>query len=251
MNELARTQGYSKKRGLIQIWQTMKFEFRRNVKKCLIMLILSGIMFGLSYWLSALQVEMGTMPEATDSASYIQRFFMLIDMMILIVAAGFSGSIIAEDFEKQTGNLLFPKISKGRLLIGRLIARFLYAIMSIFLYYALILIPTLVEYGATIPVEFWGSMLWAFLYMFMIMSFTTLFSSFMKRTSGALIITIIIGIMVFQMISAIFSISGLTVEPLFILTYYANIISSWLNMPAERFTSRTFTTPMGDRTVYS
>ncbi|MHA1684704.1 MAG: hypothetical protein ACTSUE_27445, partial [Promethearchaeota archaeon] len=37
----------------------------------------------------------------------------------------------------------------------------------------------------------------------------------------------------------------------FILTYYANIISSWLNMPAERFTSRTFTTPMGDRTVYS
>lgn len=193
---------------------------------------------------------MGVAPDPSDAATYIQRFFILLELMIVLVAAGFGGSIIAEDFEKQTGNLLFPKVPKNRLLAARLMARFAYAATSIFLYYMLILIPTLVKFG-NIPIEFWGSLMWAFLYLFMLLTVTTFFSSIMKRTSSAIILTIVILLLLFNMVSMIFAMAGVTAEPLFILTYYANIISSWLNMPEERFTSVTRMTPRGKRTTYS
>ena len=50
---------------------------------------------------------------------------------------------------------------------------------------------------------------------------------------------------VFQLLTMILMFTGVTIEPLFMLTYYANIITSWFNMPAERFTEVGFGGPPG------
>ena len=66
--------------------------------------------------------------------SKLNNFLADIGMIILIVAIGFGAQILNVDFEQNTGNLLFPKISRGRLMTGRLIANALLIFLEISIY---------------------------------------------------------------------------------------------------------------------
>ncbi|WP_371804194.1 ABC transporter permease [Candidatus Lokiarchaeum ossiferum] len=222
------------KRSVIQIQKTIEFEFQKNLSKFISMLLTAIGIFLLFLVIELIQSAQGSEVSA-DPIDYFSGYLMMIDFLILIIAVAFGGGIIAEDFEKDTGNLLFPKIQKDRLLIGRIIARYIYAAMCVIFYYVLIGIATLIIYES-LPLIVWESMGWALLYTFAVFSFMILFSSFMKRAASAMIVGMLIVLMVFQLLTMILMFTGVTIEPLFILTYYANIITSWFNMPSERFT---------------
>ncbi|MHA1719177.1 MAG: ABC transporter permease [Promethearchaeota archaeon] len=239
------------KRSILQIEKTISFEFVRHGMKSITMFIFSFSIYAMFLIIQIMQENKGAVAP-DDPAIYFKNYLLMIDFLILIIASTFGGSIIAEDFDKQTGNLLFPKITKDRLLVGRIIARYIYAIGAVFFYYILIAITTFIKYEA-VPKIVWGSMGWAFLYTFALLSFVTLFSSFMKRTSSATITSILIILIVFQLLSMILMFTGVKVEPLFILTYYANIITSWFNMPADdkRFSEISFNRgPASDGNTY-
>lgn len=231
------------KRSIIQIRKTIEFEFQKNLSKFISMLLMGIGIFLLFLTIQMIQESAGVaVPD--DPVDFFQAYLMMIDFLILIIAVTFGGGIIAEDFEKETGNLLFPKIQKNRLLAGRIIARYFYAAICVIFFYALVGISTLIKYE-WVPSIVWESMGWALLYTFAVFSFMILFSSFMKRTASAMIVGMIIVLMVFQLTSMILMFTGVTIEPLFVLTYYANIITSWFNMPAERFTEVGFGGPPG------
>jgi len=211
------------KRSYLQIEKTIKFEFLRT----------GFLIFALFLIIEIIDESNGAIPTE-DPAEYFEGYLFMVSFIILIVASTFGGSIIAEDFEKNTGNLLFPKITKDRLLFGRLVARYFYAALAVSFYYVLVAVATFIKYDA-IPKVVWGSLGWSLLYTFALLSFVTLFSALMKRSSSATIYSILIVLIVFQLLTMILMVTGVTIEPFFMLTYYSNIITSWFHMPEERY----------------
>lgn len=237
-------------KSMSQVIDTIQFDMRRNLKKTLNVLVVFIIFFALNYLLQYIEESRGlsTINNATDLAS--QFLGMLFLFMIYICGTTYGGELIAVDFEKQTGNIIFPKISKGRLMVGKIVSRMILCSLCIGIYYILVSISCYIEYQE-IPSKLFESYGWALLFMLMILSFVTFFSSFMKTSTSAIVVSLLLLLIVFNMISQILQMTGNRVEPLFILTYFGNIISYSLNMPVDRFLERTFHTPMGDMTTYS
>jgi ABC-type transport system involved in multi-copper enzyme maturation permease subunit len=219
-------------RGFIQIFATIGFELRKNLKKFLILLILVGVFFGLSLYLTTLQESRSEMERYPTPDRYIQSFLGLLGMLIMIIATTFGGSSLVIDFQEDTGNLLFPLIPRGRLMLGRMIANLILASSLVFSYYFGIGIVTLILYEELV-VGFWISLGWAVLYTLMLLSFVTFVSSFMKRTSAVVVMCLILFLIIFDIIIGILSFTE--VEPWFIPTYYAMIISQSLAMPDPRY----------------
>ncbi len=233
------------RRDFTQIFNTVTFEFKRFFKNFILMLLLFlgiFIIFLVVQELQALQ----DVPLPEDPIDYINSYMSMFGFMVILSAAGFAGSIIAEDFHRQTGNLIFPKISKTRLLIGRVISRYALNAICVCFYYILVGVITFIKYEE-IPLVLWGSMGWALLYTFMIFSFVTLMSSIMKSTAISIIVSILFMLIVFNMISMILRFAGLETEPLFIPTYYEGIITASMAMPDPRYTEIRMPTGPGNQ----
>ncbi len=233
-------------RTIRQIGETIVFDGRRNLKKLISMGVINTLFIVLFLIINILQDNPPT--AAVDYArSYISAFLM--PFLILIIAILFGGSIIVEDFEKQTGNLLFPKIERSRLLLGRYIARFTLASIALMIYYAEIALLTYINYE-TVPFIMWESLGWAILYLHLLLSFVVLMSALLNRIATAQVASLLFVLMGFQMVTQILMFTGSTVEPFFIPTYYGNIITAWFNMPTERFQESPFS-GIFDRHFYS
>ncbi|MHA1270389.1 MAG: hypothetical protein ACTSPY_11420 [Candidatus Helarchaeota archaeon] len=223
------------RRRFTQIYDTMHFELKRNTKKTIFLIIFFACIFVLLLIVQQLKEYAGEeLPE--NPADYIISYLMMIGIQVIISSSIFAGSIIAYDYQKQTRNLLFPKIGKARLLIGRIIMLFLLNTICIIFYYGLISIMTFLKYS-TIPISLFESMGWAIFYTFLIFSFVTFISSFMKSTSYTIITSILLLWMVFSIIESILIFTGAMeyTEPFFLVTYYENIITNCFNMPDPRY----------------
>ena len=216
-----------------QIFDTIKFELTRNKKKLLLILSIFFVVFAIffAYNLNTYSDPSILIPALSNQ--YIQTYLDLINIMILVLAVVFGASIIVEDFEKQTGNLVFPNSTKFRLLAGRTISAFILGSLSIILYYALIGLDTYWRYSA-LPIEYLYSFFWAELYFFMLLSFVILVSSLSRSSSLTIILVILLVLVFFTIIERLMSFAGYTDEPLFILSYFGNIITQILTYPASR-----------------
>ncbi|NVM35500.1 MAG: ABC transporter permease [Candidatus Lokiarchaeota archaeon] len=231
------------RRDLTQIGDTITFDFKRNLKSFILMLIVFLGIFIVFLIVNELQY-LQDVPLPEEPINYINSYMSMFGFMVILSAAGFAGSIIAEDFHRQTGNLIFPKISKTRLLIGRVISRYGLNTICVGFYYVLIGVMTFIKYEE-IPIVIWGSLGWALLYTFMIFSFVTLMSSIMKSTAISIIVSILFLLIVFNMLSMILRFAGVEGEPLYILTYYEGIITASMNMPDPRYSEIRMPTGMG------
>jgi len=220
-------------RRITQIYDTILFDFKRHWKTFLLLLVVFASIFILYYILNELEYAQGVeIPE--EPVDYITTYLGMFSFLIIISTATLGGSIIAEDFNKQTGNLLFPKIDKSRLLIGRTIARYVLNAILVIFYYILIAVVTNLIYGE-VPEVLLDSLMWALLYLFMITTFVIFLSSISKSASSAMIISILFLLIVFHLIGTLLVVTGIEVEPLFLPTYYYNIIEASLDMPDDRY----------------
>ena len=236
------------RRGFIQIKSTVNFEIKRNLKNFFMMFVVLLIIYLMSMAINLIQEGRGA-DAPDDPVDYIKSYLILIDFLVMIIATTFGGSIIAEDYNSQTGNLIFPKITKGRLFTGRLIARYLLSAVSVISYYLLVGITTAIKYNS-LPGSIWISMLWALLYTFLVLSFVAFFSSFMKSTSATVVTSILLILIVFNLINSILMFTGVTWEPFFILTYYSSIITESFAMPEERYVERALRSRTGSGPTY-
>ncbi len=231
--ELIEKQKSGLRRNFIQIEKTIKFELKKGFRNFIFILLVFVGIFTIYFIIQELLLSQ-EVALADDPIDFISQYLGMFGFIVILSAAGFAGSIIAEDFHKQTGNLLFPKISKSNLLIGRIISRYSLNAICVGFYYTLVGIVTFIKYEE-IPLAFWGSMVWALLYTFMIFTFVTCLSSILKSTAITIIVSVLFMLIIFNMIPMIFVFAGLEIEPLFIITYYEGIISASMAMPDPRY----------------
>ena len=224
------------KKSLIQVGSTIEFETKRNFRNILISIGISILFYLLGIIINLIREGRGV--ELYDnSADYLQQSYLgfTFGFFILIVAVLFGSSIISYDYDKQTGNLLFPKITKGRLYAGRFIARYFMAVLSVIVYYALIIITTYIKFG-DYPLNVWYSLGWAIYYMLAVFALIVFFSSFLKKTSTVIVLSILVVLIVFNLGTTILNVTGSEIEPLFILTYHSSIIREVITgIPSERY----------------
>ena len=229
------------KRQFTQVIDTMYFELKRNYKKFILMLGFYIGIFLLFYLLNETQEAQGVeVPD--DPEDYILTYLANIGTLIIISTAAFGGAIIAEDFQKQTGNLIFPKISKTRLLTGRLIVRYGFNAIFICIYFALVAYVTDYKYSE-VPETLIESMQWALLYTFMIFTFVVFLSSINKSPSAAIVISILLLLVVAHIVEMLLFNMNLDNEPLFLITYYEKIIPASLDMPDPRYEEVSLASP--------
>jgi ABC-type transport system involved in multi-copper enzyme maturation permease subunit len=218
--------------GVRQVIDTATFEMKRQRKKVIVFCIAEAALFTV---LVVIYESFITLPP--DPRNFVPFFFSSISFytyIMYIIAVFLGAPSIAPDFEKQTGHQLFPRISRGRLLAGRVIG--LYILYAIFLgfYYLLIGIYTAVRYEGVVPIELLWSLGFALLYGLAILSWVVLLSALMKNTGGAFGLGIGSLLVIFSMAELLLPMF-LTVEPVFLLTYYFKILSGIFNMPATRY----------------
>lgn len=215
-----------------QIVTVMRFEVLKNRKKFFILLIFETILWFLSVLLPYLITNA---PLPVSISIFMDGSLGNLTLLMIIIAAAYGGSLIADEFDKHTGFMLFPKVSKTRLFIGKFTSQYLLFALNLAIYYAFVLAASIVNYTDKIPNTFYYSFLFALLYAAVLFSFVILFSSFMKNTALVVIVSILLLFLGFSMITGILSLVLPQVEPLYDITYLGRVITSVFSFPNPRY----------------
>ena len=215
--------------GLVPIFDTILFEMKKQKKKFYFFLgvaVLVAILIG--YLLQLIPENL----LSDTQAGYYSSGLGFISFITLFAACLFFSGIICTEFNKRTGFIVFPKINKYKLIIGKYFGNLILVVVIITVYYYILAILGLFYYGGPINIRLFYSYGFAVLYVIALSSFVTLFSSFMKSETVTIIITLIIlliGLNIAdQIITLVFRDA---LEPLYSLSYLGNIITSILEFP--------------------
>jgi ABC-type transport system involved in multi-copper enzyme maturation permease subunit len=148
--------------------------------------------------------------------------------LIIISGAMFAGDAISSEFEKKTALLVFPTPQRRvSIFAGKYLAALAATLMIVSIYYLVVTIEVLGLFGAgEVPMGLLKSYLLAALYASSAVSIIYFFSSVFKK----IIVSTLIGFFFLFMILPILSIPFilLNVEPWFIVTYSAGLITNVL-----------------------
>ncbi|MHA1375115.1 MAG: hypothetical protein ACTSR7_12570 [Promethearchaeota archaeon] len=155
-----------------------------------------------------------------------------VDFISLLSACLFFSGIICSEFNKRTGFIVFPKINKYRLIIGKYLGNLILVVSIIAIYYFLLALLGFWYYGPALTIRIFYSFGFAVLYIIMLSSFVTLFSSFMKSVNVTIITTLVILLMGFNIADSFVTLFLKDAfEPLYSLAYLGNLITSILQNP--------------------
>lgn len=165
---------------------------------------------------------------------------------ILAVFSGvaFGGDAIAGEFQNKTGYFTIPNpIRRSSFYVGKFVAAFIASTIVIVVYLAIAVINGLYYFGANVPYQLGESFLFAWFYLLAILGFTFMFSSLFKNSSYAILLSAVLLIIGFSIISGVLEAVANT-EPWFILSYGGGIVSNVLTQPypvtSTRFGVTTF-----------
>ncbi|TFF83703.1 MAG: ABC transporter permease [Promethearchaeota archaeon] len=215
--------------GVIPILDTVVFEMKKQKKKFYFFLGVAILVVILIGYLLQLIPE-NLLPDT--QAGFYSSGLGFISFITLFAACLFFSGIICTEFNKRTGFIVFPKINKYKLIIGKYLGNLILVVSIITVYYFILAILGFYYYGGPINIRLFYSYGFAVLYVIALSSFVTLFSSFMKSETVTIIITLIIlliGLNIAdQIITLVFRDAF---EPLYSLSYLGNIITSILEFP--------------------
>ncbi len=161
-------------------------------------------------------------------------------LVIILSAVFFGGDAISGEFQNKTGYFLIGNpIRRSAIYIGKWLAA-LMASLAILGVFALITIGNgLYYFGLSgLPSQFLEALLFSIFYMVSALGLTFFFSSMFKSSTVAILTTVILLLFAFSLIQAL--VTNLAhVEPWFIITYGAQIISNVLMNPYPPHVSTT------------
>ncbi len=215
--------------GLTPIFHTIIFEMKKQRKKLYFFTMVSILVAVLLSYILQL------FPDyllADTQAEFFSSGLSFISFITLFAACLFFSGIICSEFNKRTGFIVFPKINKYKLIIGKYLGNLFLVIFIVTVYYIVLGLFGFFYYGGPINIRIFYSYVFAVLYVIALSSFVTLFSSFMKNVNVTIIITLIILLMGFNIADQIVTlIYADTFEPLYSLAYLGNLITSVLENP--------------------
>ena len=231
--------------GISPIFHTLVFEMKKQRKKLYFFVFITILIAVLTSYI--LQLFPDFLLSDTQ-AEFFSGGLNFISFITLFAACLFFSGIICSEFNKRTGFIVFPKINKYKLIIGKYLGNLVLVVIIVAVYYFILGLFGFLYYGGPINIRIFYSFGFAVLYIVALSSFVTLFSSFMKNVNITIIITLVILLMGFniadQIINLIFAESF---EPLYSLAYLGNLISSVLQnpFPDPRYTEFSFPGGMG------
>ena len=215
--------------GLSPIFHTIIFEMKKQRKKLYFFTLISLLIAVLLSYILPL------FPEyllSDTQAGFFSSGLGFISFITLFAACLFFSGIICSEFNKRTGFIVFPKINKYKLILGKYLGNLILVIFIVTVYYFVLGLMGFYYYGGPINIRIFYSYGFAILYVIALCSFVTLFSSFMKNVNVTIITTLIILLMGFSIADMIVNlIYADTFEPLYSLSYLGNLITSVLENP--------------------
>ncbi len=241
----SRSVQYPGNHGLDQILETARFEMHRGIRKTVIAFVFLAILAVLNYIMVASQLAAGV-PKPENPATYAASFMNFFNFAFYTIVVAYGGGMLVRDFEKLTGNLLFPKISRRNLLLGRMLANCVMLSVVIASFYGFIAMFTAITYG-TIPATMFLSLSLALLFGLATLTFSVMMSAITKTAASAMVLSLLILNIGFGVIALL--LTQLGIEPVVSLYYYSSLLTMSFNMPAIRYTETTMQLPQGGTMV--
>lgn len=234
------------------IFLTCFFEMTLQIKKFIILSSITIVAIILNSYLPYILIPQLQLPntQVYFYQSGLNTFYLII---IFVVCFFFSG-IICSEFRDKTGIIIFPKINKYKLIIGKYLGNLTLVTGVIGIYYLSLALIGYNFYGEPISYRLFFSFGFALLYALALSSFVTFFSSFMKSAKGTIVITIILLLFVLNIVDTLVMVIRIEFEPIFSLNYVRNIITyildpdfstmdRYMEYTIGDFTIRTWLTP--------
>jgi len=217
-----------------QIGISMKYTFLEYIRsrRFLIVLIITLLIAALLTIIVAWRRPAGFL--VSNLGFYASWWGLSVTFVIILTGIFFGGDAISGEFQNKTGYFGIPNpVRRSSIYIGKWLSAFL-AATAILVVYMVITIANGVYYSATIanfgsglPYQFVYSLLYAWFYLAAVMGVAFFFSSLFKSSSISILVTVILLLFGFSLISTLVS-DLVGIEPWFILTYGAGIIGNIL-----------------------
>ncbi|MFX1400321.1 MAG: hypothetical protein ACFE8V_03630 [Promethearchaeota archaeon] len=215
--------------GLKPIFDTIVFEIKKQRKKFYFFLAVAVLVALLVGYL--LHLIPGYLLPDTQ-AEYFSNGLTFISFLTLFAACLFFSGIICSEFNKRTGFIVFPKINKYKLILGKYLGNLIIVAFIVTVYYFFLGLLGFFYYGGPINIRIFYSYCFALLYVITLSSFVTLFSSFLRSETITIIITLIILLIGLNIADQIVTlVFGDAVEPLYSVSYLSKLITSILRNP--------------------
>jgi len=148
----------------------------------------------------------------------------MISLFVIFGATLFASGALVSEFEERTALLTFTRpIKKESVFFGKMLASFLFTAMFILAYYLIVIVISLIVAGGVAD-NVLPSIGISMLYILAVNAVAFLISAFLKKGSTAAIMTFILFLLIFQMLTGIMMIFG--IEPVYDLTYASTAIQS-------------------------
>jgi ABC-2 type transport system permease protein len=154
-----------------------------------------------------------------------------ITFVIILSGIFYGGDAISGEFQNKTGYFLVANpLRRSSIYIGKWLGALIASIIMLGVFAAIAIGNGIYYFGLNIPYQLWVSLLFSLLYLIAVLGFTFFFSSLFKSTSMSILVTAILFLFAFSLIQSL--VEGLVkIEPWFLITYGAQIISNVLTDP--------------------
>lgn len=187
---------------------------------------------------------------------FLQSGLGFMNWFVIFGGCFFYAGIICSEYSEKTGYIVFPKISKYKLVIGKYLGNLTLLTTVIGIYYVILGLMGIYYYGTPVISRYYLSFLMAFLFLLTVSAFVTFFSSFMPNVNLTIVITIILLLIVYTIVSQIFTMYNPDIEPIWDLEYMSRLIlyvleenfptkleDRYLEITVENFTIRQWAIP--------
>ncbi len=215
--------------GIKPVLYTIIFELKKQKKKFYFFL---GITILISFLLGYVLPAIPSYLLSNTQTEFFNTGLQFISFLTLFAACLFFSGIICSEYDKKTGFIVFPKINKYKLILGKYFGNLILVIAIISIYYFILGLLGFFYYSGPINIRLFYSYGIAILYVIALSSFVTFFSSFMRSVNLTIISTLVILLIGLNIADQIVSfILADSFEPLYSLAYLGSLITGILNNP--------------------
>ena len=162
---------------------------------------------------------------------YYNWFNGSITFVIILSGIFYGGDAISGEFQNKTGYFLVANpLRRSAIYIGKWLGALTASVIMLAVFTAIAIGNGVYYFGLNIPYQLWVSVLFGLLYLIAVLGFTFFFSSLFKSSSISILVTAILFLFAFMLIQTL--VEGLVkIEPWFLITYGAQIITNTLIDP--------------------
>ncbi len=205
---------------------SFKFESRKHLRRRRLLIVTAlAVIVPLLFYIA--------IPDTASEFAATSLNFL--NVLIIISGAMFAGDAICGEFERKTGLLSFPTPQRRiSIFAGKYIAALVATFLVVSLYYLVTVLQISHLFGGgEIPAELGQSFLVALIYATSAISIVFFFSSILKRSISATILGFVSLMMILPVASRV--LTSVDIEPWFIVTYSADLITSVLGVEGSAF----------------